>query len=275
VPEGASEVLGLEVAGEVVRCGEAVTQHQPGDRVMALLSGGGYAEHALAHEAHAMPLPGTLSYEQAAAIPEAFLTAFQALRWHARAEAGEVVLIHAGASGVGTAAIQLARLIGVRPFVTASAKKHAICRGLGALGAIDYRSEDFAERLPELAEANADVVLDFIGAGYFAQNLAVLARDGRLVVLGLMGGAVADEAHLGHVLRKRLTIIGSTLRSRSDDYKARLVADFSAEALPQFGEGGALVPVVDSVVPWSEVRAAHERMEANLNVGKIVLSLPG
>lgn len=270
-PPGESPILGLEMAGTVAEVGKGVTKWQPGDRVCGLLGGGGYAEYAVVHEDMALPIPGGMDAEQAAAIPEVFLTAFQALQWLARLQAGETVLIHAGGSGVGTAAIQLARVMGARSMVTASASKHAICLELGAEKAIDYREEDFeAAVLAYTQQQGADVALDFIGAPYFQQNINVLRTDGRLILLALMGGVKTEQLNISSVLRKRLQITGSTLRARTLEYKIALAQDLFRFAWPLFEEG-TLKPIVDSVFDWKDVAEAHRYMEANRNVGKIVL----
>ena len=270
-PPGASPILGLELAGEVETLGDGVTRWREGDRVFALLSGGGYAENAVLPAGMAMPIPASMTFEQAAAVPEVFLTAFQALHWIAELQAGEHALIHAGASGVGTAAIQLARAAGAHPHVTASAPKHDACRALGAETTIDYKTENFAERTLEATDGHgADVILDFIGAPYLASNLEALARDGRMVLLALMGGARVEEVDLRILFRKRGQVTASTLRSRSLDYKLRLTRAFAEAHLADF-ERGVLRPVIDSVMDWADAADAHRRMEANRNVGKIVL----
>ncbi len=270
-PPGESEILGLEVAGVVEGVGERVRRFEVGDRVCGLLAGGGYAEKALLNEYLALPIPAGMSFEQAAAIPEAFLTAFQALVWLADLQEGEAVLIHAGASGVGTAAIQLARGLGARVYVTASEPKHPLCLELGAAQAIDYRNEDFAEEIRRLTKGRGvQVVIDFIGAAYLERNLEALSLDGRLVLLALMGGAKVPEFRLLPLLRKRLKVMGSTLRNRSLEYKTALTHAFKAFAWEGFKDG-TFRPVIDSVFPWAQVAEAHRRMEANLNQGKIVL----
>ena len=273
-PEGASEVLGLEVAGEVERVGARCRRWSPGDRVFAVISGGGYAQQAVFHESLAMPIPDVLDFSQAAAVGEVFLTAFQALFWLGDLKAAETVLVHAGASGVGTAAIQLARHKGCRVLVTAgSVEKVAACRDLGADVGIVYRNEDFKDRVLEVTEGRgADVILDFIGAAYFSRNLDCIGVDGRLVMLSLLGGSRPDDVDLGVLLRKRAQIIGSTLRSRSLDYRARLAEAFVQRWLPKFSTGD-LKPIVDRVVPWEKVAEAHRVMEDNRNIGKIVLAV--
>ena len=272
-PPGESPIMGLEIAGEVDQLGEKVTKWKIGDRVCGLLAGGGYAEYAVIHEDVAMPIPENLDFLAAAAIPEAFLTAFQALVWIAKIQTGETVLIHAGASGVGTAALQLARLIGAKTFVTASAEKHALCLALGAEQCIDYKTQDFAECIQEWTQGRGvDVVLDFLGASYLERNLKTLGMDGRMVMLAMMGGAQADGINLGMVLMKRLSIHGSTLRARTLTYKTELTQAFMDLAWAHFSSG-VLFPVVDKVFSWEDVAQAHLYMEENRNQGKIVLSV--
>ena len=272
-PAGASPLLGLELAGEVTETGSAVTRWQPGDKVFGLIPGGGYAEYATIHEDMAMPVPKGFTFEQAVAIPEVFLTAFQALRWLADIQPGETLLVHAGASGVGTAAIQLAKAMGAKVIVTASAGKHQTCLDLGAELAIDYKTEDFHQRVMDFTEGKgANVVIDFIAAPYFHQNIETLATDGRMVILALMGGLKVNDFNLGKVLRKRLSIMGSTLRARSQEYQINLTKDLVNFAIPLI-EQGKIKPVVDTVFNWAEVAEAHRHMEANKNTGKIVLTV--
>lgn len=270
-PEGASPLLGLEVAGRVATCGKRCEGFSEGDRVFGLLPGGGYAEYARLHQSLAMPIPKGLSYEEAAAVPEVFLTAYQALVWLGELTGGERVLIHAGASGVGTAALQIARELGATSFVTASAPKHELCYELGAHLAIDYRREDFAGRIQEeTGGEGVDVIVDFIGAPYFSQNVEALALDGRIVLLALMGGYTVEPFDMRSFFRKRARLQASTLRNRSISYKAELTHTFREELLGLFQEG-RLRPVIDSVYDWAEVAKAHARMEANENAGKIIL----
>jgi len=274
-PKGASDVLGLEVAGTVEAAGAEVRRWKPGDRVFGLLAGGGYAEYAVMHEDMAMAVPNGLSFEEAASLPEAFLTAYQALYWLGDLLPGERVLIHAGASGVGTAATQLVRAAGAHPYVTASAAKHERCRSLGAELTIDYRTEDFVERMRGATGGHgADLILDFIGAPYFVRNLRALAVDGRLVLLATMGGAAVERLDLRRLFKKRARVVASTLRNRSLDYKIRLTKEF-APLLRFLLEEGRVRPVIDSVFDWEDVAEAHRRMEANRNVGKIVLRVGG
>lgn len=270
-PAGASEILGLEVAGEIVALGESSAKWRVGDKVFGLLPSGGYAQYAVMHEDMAMPIPGNLSIEEAAAIPEVFLTAFQALHWLGKLQANETALIHAGASGVGTAAIQLAREAGATVLVTASAAKHQICRELGAALTIDYRTESFEQKVLEATSGRgADVLIDFIGADYFQANLNCLATDGRLVQLATLSGSKTESFDLRQLMSKRLQLMGSTLRSRSQDYQIRLTKELAAFALPRFADG-RLRPIVDRAFDWQQVREAHQYMESNQNAGKIVL----
>jgi len=270
-PPGESEILGLEMAGVVSEVGEKVEKWQPGNRVCGLLAGGGYAEYAVIHEDMAMPIPDSLDFAAAAAIPEVFLTAFQALYWLADLQPEEKVLIHAGASGVGTAAIQLAKMSRATVIVTASAPKHEICKALGANFAIDYKNEDFEAKVKEFTKG-VDVVIDFIGAPYLQRNLNVLNPDGRLVQLAMMGGAKLESLSMVLILRKRLRITGSTLRARSLDYKIRLTRDFRLFAWEDFASG-KLKPVVDKIFHWQDVAEAHRYMETNQNQGKIILQV--
>lgn len=272
-PPGASPILGLDVAGTVVALGPGVTGWQMGDRVFGLVEGGGYAEYAVLPAAMAMRIPDNLSCEEAAAIPEVFLTAYQALCWLGQLQKNEQVLVHAGASGVGTAAIQLARRIGARVHVTASAPKHNVCQALGAETTIDYRQEDFAERVLQATEGNGvHVVLDFVGAPYLAANLRCLAPDGRIVLLATLGGSRVTSFDLRLLFARRAHLIASTLRNRSRDYKGRLTQEFAERFLSDFA-AGRLRPVIDRIYDWTEVVDAHRRMEANQNVGKIVLRI--
>lgn len=270
-PLGASPILGLEIAGEVAQVGTAVSRWKVGDRVFGLISGGGYAEYATIHEAMAIELPDNMSFETAAAIPEVFLTAYQALQWLAKLENGEKILIHAGASGVGSAAIQIAKEMGAEVFVTASAGKHEHCLALGASKAIDYRSQDFHKEIMNLTDnQGVNVIIDFMAASYFQQNIDSLALDGRMVILALLGGAQLAECNLSRILAKRLQIIGSTLRSRKLDYQINLTKDFWNFASIKFANG-RLKPVIDSIFDWENVQEAHKYMEGNRNAGKVIL----
>lgn len=273
-PPGESTILGLEMAGEVAAAGADCRAFKPGDRVCALLPGGGYAEYAVIPEGMAMRLPESLSMEQGAAIPEVFLTAYMNLFWLGSLKPGETALIHAGASGVGTAAIQLIREADAASFVTAgSQQKLERCFALGAAAGFNYNDGDFAPWVKEQTDGKGvSLIFDFIGAPYFASNLESLAVGGRLVIIGTMGGAKVDGLNLSMLLSRRLQIIGTALRTRSRSDKIELTRQFAEFALPRF-EDGRLVPVIDSVFPWEEAAAAHAYMETNRNVGKIVLKV--
>lgn len=267
-PPGASPILGLELAGEVI---VPAGPWRAGDRVMAVVTGGGYAELAAVPVGMAMPIPDNLSFEQAAAIPEAFLTAFLNLFTLGRLQTGETVLIHAGASGVGSAAIQLARAAGARVFTTAgSAEKLALCRELGAEAAINYHEESFAGRVLDMTgRQGVNLVLDFVGAPYWQQNMAALALDGRLQLIGFLGGS-AGQLDLGPIMAKRLTVTGTTLRRTPLNQKTALTAEFVVFALDRLARG-ELRPVIDTIYPLHAAAEAHRAMEANRNAGKLVL----
>jgi putative PIG3 family NAD(P)H quinone oxidoreductase len=272
-PPGASKVLGLECAGEVIEVAEGVEGWRVGDRAMALLAGGGYAEEAVVHAGSAMHVPERLSYEQAAAVPEVFLTCFLKIFMLGQFPDGGTALVHGGGSGIGTCAIQLIREAGGRTIVTAgSDAKCAKCRELGADVAVNYNDADFVAAAKEATGgAGVDLVLDYIAGPYLDRNLKALAVGGRLVVMGLMGGAKA-ELNLGLVMMKRLQIIGSTLRARPNEEKAAIVEGF----LARFGkalEQGAIGPVVDHVLPLAEAAEAHRRMQKSDHFGKLVLAV--
>jgi putative PIG3 family NAD(P)H quinone oxidoreductase len=272
-PPGASPILGLECAGEVVEVGPQARGFTPGQRVMALLPGGGYAEEAVVHHGSALPVPEAMSDEEAGAFPEVFLTAFSNLFMPGLGALapGAAALVHGGGGGVGTAAILLCREAGNPCFVTAgSDEKCRLCVTLGATAAINYRREDFSARARELTGGRGvDVILDHIGAAYLAQNLAVLAVGGRLVLIGLMGGA-QGEISLAQLLIRRLALIGSTLRTRPIEEKARIVEGFRA----RFGAAlaaGRLRPPIARVLPLVEAAEAHRLMQSSAHFGKIVL----
>lgn len=272
-PAGASPVLGLEIAGIVAEVGSEVSKWSENEKVFGLVPGGGYAEYAVIHEDMAMRIPENFSFEEAAAIPEVFLTAYQASVWHGRLQEGETVLVHAGASGVGTAAIQIAKEKGARVFVTASREKHQVCLDLGAEKAIDYKVEDFSEKVLEFTNGKGvDLIIDFVAGPYLNQNIKSLAIDGRMVNLATLGGGKVEDFDMRSILAKRLTIIGSTLRSRTLEYQIKLTGEFSAYALEKFSSG-KIKPVIDSVFDWSEAAKAHRYMEENRNMGKIVLRI--
>ncbi|MCZ6465292.1 MAG: NAD(P)H-quinone oxidoreductase [Proteobacteria bacterium] len=270
-PPGASELLGLECAGEVAEIASDVTDFRVGDRVMALLAGGGYAEEVVVDAGSAMPVPDGMSFEQAAAVPEVFLTVFLNVFELGAFPDGGTLLVHGGGSGIGTAAIQLVSVAGGRSVVTAgSEEKCRKCRELGADVAVNYRDGDFVAACREATnDRGVDVVLDSIGAPYLEKNLAALAMNGRLVLIGLMGGAKA-EISLATLLMRRLQLIGSTLRARPVAEKAAIVRSFWS----RFGaalEKGELHAVVDRVLPLAEAEEAHRAMLASEHFGKLVL----
>ena len=272
-PRGETDVLGLECAGEIESVGEGVSSVRVGDRVMALLPGGGYAERVVIPEKMAIPMPEHMTFEEAAAIPEAFLTAREALFTLGRAKADDTVLVHAAAGGVGSAAVQLARQAGARVVATAgSAEKLARVSELGAHRVVNYRTEDFAAVATEVSEGRGvEVALDFVGASYWPKHAACLAVGGRCVVIGVLGGASA-EVNLAQLLSRRYQILGLVMRSRPVSDKIAITQTFIRESLPLFATG-ALRPVIDRVFPLADAATAHARMEANENLGKIVLRI--
>jgi putative PIG3 family NAD(P)H quinone oxidoreductase len=273
-PPDAPPYPGLECAGRVLEVGEGVTAWHLGQRVMALLGGGGYAERIAVPQETLMSIPEGMSYEEAAAIPEVWLTAYSNLIEIGRLQQGERVLVHAGGSGVGSAAIQLAKWRGASTiFSTASGGKPQKVRGLGADTVIDYREENFADRiLEETGGKGVDITIDFIGAPYWDDNLRVLALWGRLVFIGLMGGRTV-EANLGLFLSKKLSVHGSTLRDRTLEQKSRLVAAFTEQVLPAFSTG-QLRPILDERrFRLDQIADAHRYMESNQNFGKIIVTL--
>jgi putative PIG3 family NAD(P)H quinone oxidoreductase len=270
-PPGSTDVLGLEFAGTVAALGPGAEGWAVGDRVMAVVAGGGYAELAVADARTLLPVPDGLDLVAAAAVPEVFTTVYDAVLLRGRLAAGETLLVHGGTSGIGTAALQLARRAGARVLVTASSRaKLDAARALGADDAVDYTSEDFVERARAATGGRGvDVVLDVVGGPYLARNLAALAVEGRLVVIGLQGGARA-ELDLGALLPRRLSVAGATLRARSVEEKAALAAGLRDDVLPGFADG-SLRPVVDRVLDLADVAEAHRVLEAGEHVGKIVL----
>jgi putative PIG3 family NAD(P)H quinone oxidoreductase len=265
-PPGASPILGLECAGEVIEVASDLNGWRKGDRVMALLPGGGYAEEAVVDAGSAIRVPDALSWEEAGAMPEVFLTAYLNVFELGRAKRGETLLIHGGGSGVGTAATTLAKLAGLRVIVTAGSKaKCDRCLAHGADMAIDYHEEDFAQRA-----RGSDIILDHIGAQYLPHDLQALAVGGRVVLIGMMGGGGNVEIDVGLLLAKRQQIIGSHLRGRSKEEKTSIVAGF----VQRFGDdlrAGRLRPVIDRLFPLEQAAEAHRRMKSSENFGKIVL----
>lgn len=269
-PPGASDILGLDMAGQITRVGDNVAGWQIGDRVCALLAGGGYAERVAVPHPMLMPIPAQWSYEQAAGMPEVFLTAFVNLFMEAGFQPGETVLMHGGASGVGTAAIQLVREAGGRMIVTASTDaKIARCQELGANLAINYKSEDFVQAFT--GGEGVDVIIDMVGAAYLERNLSLLKLKGRLVFISMLSGSQTD-IDLGALMGRRLRLIGSVLRSRSLEEKVEIKERF----MDRFGpllEDGTIEPIIDSVYPIQEANQAHQHMAENKNIGKIILKV--
>ena len=269
-PPGASDILGLECSGVVAENGPGATRFAVGARVMALLAGGGYAERVAVHEDVLMPIPARLSFEEAAAVPEAFLTASEALLVEAELSAGQWLLVTAAASGVGSAAVQIAKSRGAFVLGSASAGKLVAVTALGADVALDRDRPDYVDAVrAATAGRGVDAIIDFIGASALARHQACLAQRGRLVVVGLLGGAAAP-LDLSQLLMKRQRLCGLVMRTRSIPEKIELVQRFERELWPALDQG-ALAPSLDRIFPLADVAAAHQRMEQNLNTGKIVL----
>lgn len=275
VPAGASELPGLEVAGHIVSGDEAAMQAcglQVGDAVCALVQGGGYAELCTAPAAQCLPVPQGWSLEQAASLPETYFTVWSNVFDRAQLQAGETLLVHGGSSGIGVTAIQMAKAMGAKVLVTAgSDEKCAACVQLGADHAINYRSHDFVEEVQRLtAKRGANVILDMVAGSYIARDIQCLADDGRIVIIALQGGVKA-EFDAGQVLRRRLTITGSTLRPRSVEFKQRIAQQLRQHIWPLL-EAGKMQPVIHSVFPAAQAAQAHALMESNQHIGKIVLT---
>ena len=272
-PPGAPETPGLEVAGEVVATGPGVTLWKTGDRVCALVGGGGYAEYCVAHEAHALPMPNGLSMIAAAALPETFFTVWPNVFERGALKAGETLLVHGGSSGIGTTAIQLASLFGASVIATAgSAEKCAACLKLGAAAAIDYKTQDFVAETRRLTDnRGADVILDMVGGDYIPRNIQAAAVDGRIVSIAFLNGATA-EVNFMPVMLKRLTLTGSTLRPRSIEEKASLARTLREKVWPLI-EAGRVKPLIDTVFPLKDAARAHALMEKSSHIGKIVLTI--
>ncbi|PID21778.1 NADPH:quinone oxidoreductase [Sporosarcina sp. P3] len=274
LPEGASPIMGIEMAGVVIEVGSKVKDWKVGDRVCAILPSGGYAEKVVIPAAMAIPIPLNFSFEQAAAIPEVFLTAYLNLYTLGNLQAGDDVLIHAGASGVGTAAIQLVREAGARSIITAGTdRKRTFCMELGASKAIDYKAGPFVEEVLKATDGKGvNTVLDFIGAPYFEQNIQSLAVDGKLLLVGVLGGRVVQEVNLMDLKIPRIQLIGTMLRVQPIENKIKLTREFSEYAIPLF-ENGKLEPIIDSVWELDKINDAHTYMEENKNIGKIIIAV--
>ena len=271
-PPGASDIPGLELAGEVVANGPDSADLKPGDKVMALVSGGGYAEYCAVPVPQALPVPAGFSMVEAAAVPETFFTVWTNVFQRGALKGGESLLVHGGASGIGTTAIQLAHARGARVFATAGSDERCrACEALGAERAINYRSEDFVEIVREATGGRGvDVVLDMVGGDYIARDLKVLAMEGRLVFIAFLGGSRADIDFLP-VMMKRLTVSGSTLRARSVEQKGAIAAELRAEVLPLL-ESGRIRPVIQQTFPLAQAAAAQDMIDGD-HTGKVVLTM--
>ena len=269
-PPTASDLPGLEGAGEIVACGAGVSEWAPGDAVCALLPGGGYAQYVTAPAAHCLPLPEGMGMREAACLPETVFTVWSNVFGRGGLKGGERFLVHGGSSGIGTMAIQLASAFGARVFATAgSAEKCRVCTELGAERAINYREEDFVAVLKDAG--GADLILDMVGGDYLPRNVKALADDGRLVQIAFLQGPKV-ELNFAQVMMRRLTITGSTLRPQSDLAKARIAEEVRAQVWPLIA-AGRVAPVMDSEFALAEAAAAHERMESSAHIGKIVLRI--
>jgi NADPH2:quinone reductase len=273
VPPGASDLPGLEVAGEVVALGDKVTARKLGDKVMSLVAGGGYAEYCLTHESHAMPVPAGFSMNEAGAVPETLMTVWHNVFERGGLQKGETLLVHGGSSGIGTMAIQMAKAHGAKVFVTVGGQdKIDACLKLGADAAINYKTEDFVARTQELTDgAGVNLILDMVGGDYIDRNYDAAAVEGRIVQIAFLGGPKASP-NFSKLMIKRLHHTGSTLRPRSIEDKAAMVAAITQRALPWLAEG-RVRPVMDSTFALNEAARAHQRMETSQHIGKIVLAV--
>lgn len=271
-PPTASDLPGLEGAGEVVAIGSGVSAWRVGDQVCALLPGGGYAEYVTTPAAHALPVPKGMGLREAACLPETFFTVWSNVFMRGGLKAGERFLVHGGSSGIGTTAIQLAHLFGARVFTTAgSDEKCAVCRELGAEVAINYREADFVEAVR--AEGGANLILDMVGGDYIARNIRALADEGRMVHIAFLSGPKA-EVNFAQIMARRLTITGSTQRPQSDVAKARIADELREHVWPLL-DAGRIGPVMDSEFALEDAARAHERIESGGHIGKIVLNVAG
>jgi len=272
-PKGASDLPGLEAAGEVVAIGAGVTRWKVGDKVCALLAGGGYAEFATTHQDHALRVPEGLSMVETAALCETYFTVWSTVFMRGRLQAGESFLVHGGSSGIGTTAIQLAQAFGARVFTTAgSDEKCALCESLGAEAAINYKTQDYVEEVKRLTGGKGvDLILDMVGGGYIPRNIRALATDGRLVMIAFLGGPKA-ELNFAQIMMKRLEVTGATLRPQSDQAKAAIAQALRAQVWPML-DSGRIAPVMDQSFLLADAAKAHRRIEDSSHIGKIVLTL--
>ena len=274
-PPGASPILGLEIAGEIVDRGVGVERLRIGERVCALANGGGYAEYCAVPEGQCLSWPRGYDAIGAAALPETHFTVWANLFQAGGLAAGRTALVHGGTSGIGVTAIRLAKAFGATIYATAGTDaKCAACLELGADGAINHRTQDFAAEIRRMTDGRGvDVILDMVGAGYFNRNLACLARDGRLLIIAFLQGTRVDDADLGPILLKRLVVTGSTLRPRTAAEKAAIAAELRSQVWPLL-DAGRCAPVIHAVFPLTEVVSAHRLLEAGTHIGKIVLEVP-
>lgn len=272
IPPGASPILGLEVAGHVAALGADVQGFAAGDRVCALTNGGGYAQYCCVPAGQALPWPRDYDAVRAAALPETYFTVWANLFQMGQLQRGQLVLVQGGSSGIGTTAVQLGREFGARMFVTVGSEaKRLACLALGAEVAINYRESQFdAVVLANTAGRGVDLILDIIGARYFERNIAALAMDGRLVVIGTLGGALVEQFNLGSLMAKRISIMGSTMRPRTSAEKAAIASELRSRVWPVL-DAGRCAPVIHEVLPLQQVQAAHRLMESSDHIGKIVL----
>ena len=269
---GAHEIPGLEFAGTVESCGAQVKSLKPGDQVMGIVSGGGYGEYLVVHEQQAMRVPSKVIFDDAGSIPEVFITAWDALVCQGNLKSGDWALVHAGASGVGTAAIQICKAIGANVIVTCSSGKRGACLALGADFAVDYKTEDFVEVCKQATNnLGVNAVLDVIGGEYLNKNVASLALKGTIVQVGLMGGGTTPF-NIAALMPKRARLIGTVLRPRPLSEKIAVTQKFIGEMLPMF-ETGKLRPVIDRRYPLEDIAAAHRYMETNTSIGKIIIDV--
>lgn len=272
MPKGVTPVPGLEVAGEVVAVGRDVTKFQIGDKVCGLTNGGGYAEYCVVPESQTINIPQGVSFVQAAAIPETFFTVWANVFQMGNAKAGETVLVHGGASGIGTTALMLCKSLGLKSFATVGSdeKVHAIA---DLTDAINYKTQDFEQVIQEKTDnTGVDVVLDMVGAPYLDKNLNLLRRDGRLIYIAFLGGAKAKEVKLGQIMMKRLTITGSTMRARNSAEKAEIAQGLQQHVVPLW-EKGECLPMIYQTFKFDQIQAAHAAMDTGEHVGKVVVEV--
>lgn len=272
-PKGASPILGLEVSGTIAQLGQDVADFTPGDRVVALCNGGGYAEYVSVPATQVLPLPPQWSFIEGATLPENAFTVYDNMLVRARLREGEIALVHGGTSGIGTTAIMFARAIGARVITTAgSPEKCRVTLDLGAEAAIDYKTDDFAERVLEITDRRGvDVVLDIVGADYINRDLRALATDGRIACIAHTGSGTEATIDMRYLLQRRATILGSSLRPRTNAEKGAIADGLRADIWPLLGARDPIAPVVDSIYPFSQAAEAHARLESSGHIGKVVL----